>query len=139
MTSQEGPGVLIGRGWGSIEGIRSEGRPSWTRNSTRLRKQELSVKLTSGTFRPGLISSKTIFPLGRLSGGSVRLLVYSPLTLKENTEQTVLISPVGMSKVPRVASSMFPMLLKKFLESVPQTSCSVLHAMLWSAKAAEMN
>lgn len=34
---------------------------------------------------------------------------------------------------------MFPILLKKFLESVPQTSCSALHAMLWSAKAAEMN
>lgn len=91
MTSQEGPGVLIGRGWGSIEWVRSEGRLSWTRNPTRLRKQELSVKLTSGTFRPGLISSKTIFPLGRLSRGSVRLLVYSPLTLKGNTEQTVLI------------------------------------------------
>lgn len=69
----------------------------------------------------------------------MRSLGYSPLTPKENTEQTVLISPLEMSEVPRVASSMFPILLKKFLESVPQNSCSALHAMLWSARAAEMN
>lgn len=73
---------------------------------------------------PGHISSETVVPLGRLSG--VR-------------EPTVLSSPVELSEVPGVASGMSPILLKKFLESVPQTTCSGLHAMLWLAEAAEMN
>lgn len=41
--------------------------------------------------------------------------------------------------MPGVASGVSPVLLKKLLESVPQTTCPGLHAMLWPAEAAEMN